>query len=129
MSKGKGQIDIEDCAEISRTVSALLDVEEPISETYRLEVSSSGIDRPLWRPADFEIWRGFEAKVDMVVARKGCRRFTGRLDGIKDGSVVLVIDGESVLLPLVDIGRSKLVLTDELIAHVTGSGRRDDGTK
>ncbi|MDP2699347.1 ribosome maturation factor RimP [Thalassospira sp.] len=122
---GQGSINVENCAEISRTVSALLDVEDPISGAYTLEVSSPGIDRPLSRRKDFENWRGFEAKVEMVVAVDGRRRFSGKLDGIENDAVALIVDGERELLPLADIAKSKLVLSDELIAYVTGPGRAD----
>jgi ribosome maturation factor RimP len=114
---GNGSINVEDCAEISRTVSALMDVEDPISGAYHLEVSSPGIDRPLTRAKDFDVWRGFEAKV------------SGKLDGVEDDAVALIVDGERELLPLADIAKSKLVLTDELIAHVTGKGRSDENAE
>lgn len=126
---GNGSINVEDCAEISRTVSALMDVEDPISGAYHLEVSSPGIDRPLTRAKDFDVWRGFEAKVELVMAQNGRRRFSGKLDGIEDDAVALIVDGERELLPLADIAKSKLVLTDELIAHVTGKGRSDDNAE
>ncbi|MCC9621287.1 ribosome maturation factor RimP [Thalassospira sp. MA62] len=125
----KGSINVEECAEISRTVSALMDVEDPISGKYHLEVSSPGIDRPLTREKDFEIWTGFEARVELVVALDGRRRFSGVLDGIEDNAVALIVDGERVLLPFADIAKSKLVLTDELIAHVTGNRRTDDNAE
>ncbi|NIZ00845.1 ribosome maturation factor RimP [Thalassospira lucentensis] len=122
----KGRITVTECAEVSRTVSALMDVEDPISGAYHLEVSSPGIDRPLTRAPHFEVWKGFEAKVELAMAKDGRRRFSGLLDGIEDNAVALIVDGERVLLPLADIAKSKLVLTDELIAHVTGDRRNDD---
>ncbi|WP_254869781.1 ribosome maturation factor RimP [Thalassospira sp. HF15] len=125
----KGSINVEDCAEISRTVSALMDVEDPISGAYHLEVSSPGIDRPLTRATHFDAWKGFEAKVELVMAVNGRRRFSGLLDGIEDNAVALIVDGERVLLPLADIAKAKLVLTDELIAHVTGDRRTDDNAE
>lgn len=124
-----GSINVEDCAQISRTVSALMDVEDPISGAYHLEVSSPGIDRPLTRAPHFEVWKGFEAKVELVMAINGRRRFSGLLDGIEDNAVALIVDGERVLLPLADVAKSKLVLTDELIAHVTGKGRSDNNAE
>ncbi|WP_417834227.1 ribosome maturation factor RimP [Thalassospira xiamenensis] len=126
---GNGSINVEDCAEISRTVSALMDVEDPISGAYHLEVSSPGIDRPLTRAKDFDVWRGFEAKVELVMVQNGRRRFSGKLDGVEDDAVALIVDGERELLPLADIAKSKLVLTDELIAHVTGKGRSDENAE
>ena len=73
---------VDDCAAISRTVSALLDVEDPISGAYMLEVSSPGIDRPLTRPADYDRYQGFEAKLELRQAHDGRRRFRGRILGI-----------------------------------------------
>ncbi len=127
--EGQGSINVEDCAEISRTVSALLDVDDPISGAYHLEVSSPGIDRPLTRRKDFDVWRGFDAKVELVVAVAGRRRFSGKLDGLEDDAVAMIVDGERELLPLADIAKAKLVLTDELIAHVTGPRRSDDNAE
>lgn len=127
--EGQGSINVEDCAEISRTVSALLDVDDPISGAYNLEVSSPGIDRPLTRRKDFDVWRGFDAKVELVVAVAGRRRFSGKLDGLEDDAVAMIVDGERELLPLADIAKAKLVLTDELIAHVTGPRRSDDNAE
>lgn len=125
----QGSITVEDCAEISRTVSALMDVEDPISGAYHLEVSSPGIDRPLTRIKDFDLWRGFEAKIELAMAVSGRRRFSGKLDGVEENAVALIVDGERELLPLADIAKSKLVLTDELIAHVTGNRRSDDNAE
>lgn len=107
---------VEDCAEISRTVSALLDVADPIAEAYFLEVSSPGIDRPLVRREDFARFSGFEAKVELHAPLEGRKRFKGRLLGV-DGDVVrMLVDTASVDLPLASVARAKLVLTDELLA-------------
>ena len=107
---------VEDCAEVSRAVSALLDVEDPIAGSYTLEVSSPGIDRPLIRPADFERFAGFEAKLETRTPIDGRKRFRGRLMGT-DGERVRIATAEGeALLPLGEVERAKLVLTDELIA-------------
>jgi ribosome maturation factor RimP len=107
---------VEDCADISRTVSALLDVADPISGAYMLEVSSPGIDRPLVRREDFARFAGFEAKVELTAPVDGRKRFRGRLLGV-DGDVVrLLIDAAPVELPFALVARAKLVLTDELLA-------------
>ncbi len=107
---------VDDCADISRAVAAILDVEDPISGAYELEVSSPGLDRPLTRLADFDRFAGFEAKVETSMPRDGRRRFSGRLLGVEGEAVKLTVDGEEVVLPFEDIAKAKLVLTDELIA-------------
>jgi ribosome maturation factor RimP len=113
-----GTMTVEDCAEVSRAVSAVLDVEDPIPGEYLLEVSSPGIDRPLTRLADFERFKGFEAKVELALPMDGRKRFRGRLDGLTADEEVRLADteGGNVLLPFHAIADAKLVLTDELIA-------------
>ncbi|MEP3248007.1 MAG: ribosome maturation factor RimP [Sneathiella sp.] len=119
-----GTMTIEGCEEISRTVSALLDVEDPISEAYELEVSSPGIDRPLTRLKDFEKWSGFEAKVELDEAVDGRRRYRGKVMGIQDEDIVLLNDtNEKILLPFNELRKAKLVLTDELIAANKGNNK------
>jgi ribosome maturation factor RimP len=110
---------VEDCELLSRSISPELDVADPISREYHLEVSSPGIDRPLTRAKDFDIWAGHEAKLEMDQPIDGRRRFRGILLGVSDGRVgVRLTDtpetGE-VRLPLDEIGEAKLVLTDALI--------------
>ena len=110
---------VDDCADISRSLSALLDVEDPIQGAYALEVSSPGIDRPLTRAKDFVAWVGFEAKLEALVGVDGRKRFRGKLLGLEGEAVRLLADGAEVLVPLSDLKSAKLVLTDELIAAVT----------
>ena len=122
--RGDGSMTVEDCAELSRALSALLDIEDPIRGEYDLEVSSPGIDRPLVREQDFDRFAGFEAKVELVAAVDGRRRFRGMLNGIDSREVVLETETGLVRLPFDDIDRAKLVLTDALIeahqaAHAT----------
>jgi ribosome maturation factor RimP len=107
---------VEDCADISRTVSALLDVADPIDAAYVLEVSSPGIDRPLVKREDFTRFAGHEARVELNAPIDGRKRFRGRLEGVEGDRVRLVVDGAPVALPLPAIARAKLVLTDELLA-------------
>ncbi len=110
-----GELIVDQCADASHAISALLDVADPISSSYVLEVSSPGIDRPLVRRKDFERFSGFEARIEMTKPIAGRRRFRGRLLGIDGEAVKIdVADGE-VLLPMDLIKRAKLVLTDELI--------------
>ncbi|OJX81840.1 ribosome maturation factor RimP [Magnetospirillum sp. 64-120] len=110
---------VDDCADISRSLSALLDVEDPIQGAYALEISSPGIDRPLTRGKDFETWAGFEVKLEALVGVDGRKRFRGKLLGLEAEAVRLLADGQEVQVPLSDIKSAKLVLTDELIAAVT----------
>lgn len=116
-----GSMTIEDCELVSRDISPLLDVHDPISGAYRLEVSSPGIDRPLVRPSDFESWSGYEAKIELTEPIDGRKRFRGQLEGFEDGEVRIEVDlggeaGRNVIgLPVDLVGEAKLVLTDELI--------------
>jgi ribosome maturation factor RimP len=110
---------VEDCETISHTVSALLDVADPIDSAYQLEISSPGIDRPLTRRADYERFAGFEAKIDMERPVEGRRRFRGKLLGLEGDDAKLLVGADTLLLPLDAIARAKLVLTDELIAATT----------
>jgi ribosome maturation factor RimP len=119
---------VEDCAEISHVLSALLDAEDPIDESYLLEVSSPGIDRPLTRLRDFERFSGYEAKVELRRPLDGRRRFRGRLLGVEREAVLLRMEGQSVVLPFAEIGDAKLVLTDDLLAESTRGGRSREGT-
>lgn len=114
---------VEDCATVSHSVSALLDVADPIAIPYHLEISSPGIDRPLVRRADYERFAGFEAKIELQRPLDGRRRFRGKLLGLADDSVKLLIDAEPMLLPLSSIARAKLVLSDALIAGTQPQNR------
>lgn len=107
---------VEDCAEISRAISAVLEVEDPIDDTYSLEVSSPGIDRPLVQLKDFERFAGFDVRVEMKAPHDGRRRFKGRLHGVAGTNVIVEEDGKQFELPFASIQRAKLILTDELIA-------------
>lgn len=113
-----GSMSIDDCAELSGSVSALLDVEDPISGAYSLEVSSPGLDRPLTRLKDYRNWAGFEAKIELAVSQEGRKRFRGLLGGV-EGEEVLLQEGENEAphrFAFSSIARAKLVLTDALIA-------------
>ena len=109
-------VNVDDCALASRRVSAVLDVEDPVSGSYVLEVSSPGIDRPLTRLRDFERFTGFEARVELRVPVDGRRRFRGRLLGVDRETIRLETDQEEIELSFDDIHKAKLVLTDDLIA-------------
>jgi ribosome maturation factor RimP len=114
---------VEDCAEISRNLSALLDVEDPLPGSYMLEVSSPGIDRPLIKPADYERFAGFEARLETKTPIKGRKRFRGRLMGLAGDRVRLVEEGAELSLPLEQINKAKLLLTDALIGATAGPKR------
>ena len=107
---------VEDCAEISRNVSAILDVEDPLEGAYLLEISSPGIDRPLIRPQDYERFAGFEARLELARPLEGRRRFRGRIGELADGTVRIIEAAGEFRLPLEQINKAKLVLTDELLA-------------
>ena len=119
-----GTFTIDDCEKVSRALSPVLDVADPMPSRYHLEISSPGIDRPLVRPADFEIWAGHDVKIEMAVPQAGRKRFRGRLEGYHDGEVRLYLDepqgslAEPVLVgvPFAQIHEARLVLTDQLIA-------------
>ena len=105
---------VDDCAFLSRSLSALLDVEDPISTTYTLEVSSPGIDRPLVKLADYDRFAGVEARIELVRLVGGRRRFRGRLLGTTGETIRLDVDGAEVEVHYRDIQRAKLVPTQDL---------------
>ena len=110
------QLDISDCEKISRHLSDMLDLADPIDGSYRLEVSSPGIDRPLTRLKDFKDWAGHEARIKLIEPHEGRKQFTCILQGI-EGEEILIItkEGEAHALPFSAISSAKLVLTDKLI--------------
>lgn len=117
-----GGIEVDDCARISNAVSAVLDVEDPLDEQYTLEVSSPGIDRPLTRLKDFEVWAGYEAKLETSELIDGRRRFRGELAGIEGDEILITLaetqsDGSPMTIGLQFdwLTDAKLVLTDDLI--------------
>lgn len=107
---------VDDCAAISRTASAILDVEDPFQASYTLEVSSPGIDRPLVRSQDFERFAGFEVRIETSAPIDGRRRFRGKLLGMESGMVRIALEGTTtVTLPYRSIRKARLVLTDALL--------------
>jgi ribosome maturation factor RimP len=107
---------VDDCAEISHSISALLDVADPIPTEYQLEVSSPGIDRPLISREDFARYAGYEAKIEVGRMIEGRKRFRGRVLGISGDDVRIALPDAEVALPFADIVTAKLLLTDELLA-------------
>lgn len=135
-----GSITIDDCEMISKAISPILDVQDIVSDSYRLEISSPGIDRPLVRPSDFVDWAGSEAKIELKAPIEGRKRFRGDLEGFEDGEVLIEADlgeeGRKVIGLAVElIASARLVLTDELIrealsrAKAKGKGQLGDGVE
>ncbi len=123
---------IADCETISRAISPAIDVEDPVSGRYSLEVSSPGIDRPLVRQGDFEAWTGFEVKIELVRPMAGRKRYRGTLEGYADREVRLSLPSHEdaseqllVGLPISEIASAKLVMSDALLARALGN--TDDG--
>ena len=113
-----GGIEVDDLADISISVSAVLDVEDPILDAYNLEVSSPGIDRPLTRLKDFESFEGYEAKLETDELIDGRRRFKGVLAGVEEGEVLINLSEGTIGLKFDWLSEAKLILTDDLIAEM-----------
>ena len=121
-----GRIEVDDCAAISTAVSATLDVEDPIEDQYTLEVSSPGIDRPLTRLKDFDLWEGYVAKLETTELIDGRKRFKGNLTGTENDEVLIEIEEGTIGLKFDWLADAKLVLTDDLIRDVL-KARKDAG--
>jgi ribosome maturation factor RimP len=129
--RADGSMTIDDCEAVSRALSPVLDVADPIERAYRLEISSPGLDRPLVRRSDFDRHAGFTVKIEMAVALDGRRRFRGQLLGTQaEEARVRHQDSKSgedadVLLRIEDMAEAKLVLDDTLIAASFKGGKAD----
>src|SRR4029077_9061177 len=125
-----GSMSVEDCEAVSRLISPILDVEDPIERAYRLRVPRPGIDRPLGRRSDFTRWAGHRAKVELTMPLAGRKRFNGMLLGLEGEEARLrrldaaEAEEAQVLLPLAEIAEARLVLTDELIREALRRGKR-----
>jgi len=125
-----GVMTIEDCQMVSRALSPVLDVADPIDRAYRLEISSPGIDRPLVRRSDFERFAGHVLKVEMSIARDGRRRYRGELLGREgEAARIRLEDGAELLLPIAEMADAKLVLTDALVAAALKRGGGAEPTR
>ncbi|MEM7197585.1 MAG: ribosome maturation factor RimP [Pseudomonadota bacterium] len=125
-----GMVTVDNCAQCSNEISTLLDVHDPLDCAYALEISSPGIDRPLTRKKDFAAWSGFEAKVDLLIAKGGRKHFRGQLLGIEDDMVIIQNpDNEQELwqLPFGDIGQAKLMMNDKLMTFAQHQLVQDAG--
>ena len=109
------QLDLGDCERISRRLSEVLDAADPVEGSYRLEVSSPGIDRPLTREKDYRDWAGHEARLKLKPTGQGPKQLTGRIEGIDDGVVMMTTPMGAREIPFDSISSAKLLLTDELI--------------
>jgi ribosome maturation factor RimP len=116
--KEDGTMTVEACAKISREISVILDVEDPIDSEYNLEVSSPGMDRPLTRLKDFVKYVGHEAKVEMNKTVDNRKRYRGKLIGVEEEVILMDVDGERHKLNFTDVQKAKLVMTDELMELV-----------
>ena len=110
-------ISVEECARLSRAVSEVLDAADPISGEYLLEVSSPGIDRPLTRLIDFDLFEGLEARLETDRMVEGRKRFKGIVAGVEGENIAIDLDGEdeTAMIPFAWLADAKLVLTDELL--------------
>lgn len=112
-----GDMNVEDCARLSRAISEVLDAADPIAGEYVLEVSSPGVDRPLTRLKDFETYEGYEARLELDRLAEGRKRFRGQLAGVEGDNVAIDLEGDehTALIPFAWVTDAKLVLTDELM--------------
>lgn len=113
--RADGSMDVEGCATLSHILLDFIETEDPIEGDYEIEVSSPGIDRPLTRLADFNRWKGHEAKIELTAPLDGRKRFRGRLEGLDGNEVVIVSQNQRIQFPFRTILEAKLVLTDKLI--------------
>ena len=113
-----GQIGVDDLANINTSIGTILDVEDPITENYTLEISSPGIDRPLTRKKDFDNYQGFEAKLETTELIDGRRRFKGILAGISNDEVLINLEEGTVGLKFNWLSDARLVLSDDLIRQM-----------
>jgi ribosome maturation factor RimP len=112
-----GDMNVEDCARLSRAISEIMDAADPIAGEYTLEVSSPGVDRPLTRLKDFTTYEGYEARLELDRMAEGRKRFRGLLAGVEADNVAIDLEGEehTALIPFAWITEAKLILTDELM--------------
>jgi ribosome maturation factor RimP len=112
-----GDMNVEDCARLSRAISEIMDAADPIAGEYTLEVSSPGVDRPLTRLKDFAAYEGYEARLELDRMAEGRKRFKGMLAGVEDDAVAIDLEGEeeTAMIPFSWIVEAKLILTDQLM--------------
>ena len=118
VARPDGFINVDECADVSTAISALLDVENPIIDSYSLEVSSPGIDRPLTRIKDFEEFEGYDARLETLELIDGRKRFKGTLAGTNGSEIMINLDEGTIGLEFEWLAEAKLILTDELIKEM-----------
>jgi len=122
-TKGGGPTDVRDCEKLSRAIGPVLEVEDPITGAYMLEVSTPGIDRPLTRVGDFTRWVGHLVKIELARPLEGRRRFSGVIAGEgADGAIIELEDGTELVAGIDEMSKAVLVLTDELIEAAQATG-------
>lgn len=124
--KDRKNIVVDDCAAVSRAVSALLDEKDPIAGKYTLEVSSPGLDRPLVALENFERFAGFEAKIETDVEIDKRKRFKGRIIRVEGNVIVFAMDDKEWRIPYDAVAKAKLLLTDELIAAAEAEAEAEE---
>ena len=118
VARPDGFINVDECADLSTAISALLDVEDPIIDAYSLEVSSPGIDRPLTRMKDFEEFEGYDVRLETVELIDGRKRFKGTLAGTNGSEIMINVDEGTIGLEFEWLAEAKLILTDDLIKEM-----------
>ena len=122
----RADITVDDCAKVSKAVSAVLDEKDPIDGEYNLEVSSPGLDRPLTKLENFERFAGYEAKIETTAAIENRKRFKGKLLGIEGQKVLITMEDVTYAIAFADIAKAKLVLTDELLASAKACDNNEE---
>lgn len=125
--KDRENIVVDDCAAVSRAVSALMDEKDPIAGRYNLEVSSPGLDRPLTALENFVRFTGFEAKIETDIEVEKRKRFKGRILRVDEqDNIILAMDGEEHAIPYDAVAKAKLLLTDELLAAAAAEAGEEE---
>ena len=124
------EINVDDCAAVSRKISEVMDEKDPIEDQYSLEVSSPGLDRPLTKPEHFKRFLGYETKIETSVEVQGRKRFKGKTKSVDaNNNIVFVMDGAEYEIPFEDIAKAKIVLTDELLAEYMAAHENDEAVE
>lgn len=125
--KDGAEINVDDCAKVSRAISEVMDEKDPIEDRYSLEVSSPGLDRPLTKVAHFKRFLGYETKIETGTEVAGRKRFKGKTTNVDEkNNISIEMDGETYVIPFEDINKAKIVLTDELLAAYMAAHADDE---